>query len=126
LPPPQFGGPGGNALESSSDDLYLTTRPAAKQRDHLFPSKTRRRLDRNNLRETVQRIAERAGVSGVTIHRFRHTFAINFLRNGGSVLELQEMLGHEKMETVRIYAKLAEVDLAAAQRRSSVADNWRL
>jgi site-specific recombinase XerD len=42
------------------------------------------------------------------------------------VLELQEMLGHEKMETVRIYAKLAEVDLAAAQRRSSVADNWRL
>ena len=105
---------------------YLTTRPAAKQEDYLFPSKTNRRLDRNNLRETIQRVAERAGVAGVTIHRFRHTFAINFLRNGGSVLELQEMLGHEKMETVRIYAKLAEVDLAAAQRRSSVADNWRL
>ena len=82
---------------------YLTTRPAAKQEDYLFPSKTNRRLDRNNLRETIQRVAERAGVSGVTIHRFRHTFAINFLRNGGSVLELQEMLGHEKMETVRIY-----------------------
>ena len=126
LPSPQFGGPGSSAPESLSDDLYLTTRPAAKQEDYLFPSKTNRRLDRNNLRETIQRIAERAGVSGVTIHRFRHTFAINFLRNGGSVLELQEMLGHEKMETVRIYAKLAEVDLAAAQRRSSVADNWRL
>ncbi len=60
------------------------------------------------------------------MHRFRHTFAVNFLRNGGNVLELQEMLGHERMDTVRIYAKLAEVDLQAAQQRSSVADNWRL
>jgi site-specific recombinase XerD len=101
---------------------YLTTRPSARQKDYLFPSKTNRRLDRNNLRETIQRVAERAGVSGVTIHRFRHTFAINFLRNGGSVLELQEMLGHEKMETVRIYAKIA----GWTWRLRSAARRWRI
>lgn len=105
---------------------YLVTRPDAQPNDPLFAAKTGRVLDRNNLGDTLKRIGQRAGVLGVTVHRFRHTFAVNFLRNGGSVLELQEMLGHEKMETVRIYARLAEVDLAAAQRRASVADNWKL
>lgn len=105
---------------------YLATRPDARPDDPLFPTNTNRPLERNNLRKTLQRIGARGGVSNITVHRFRHTFAVNFLRNGGNVLELQEMLGHEKMDTVRIYARLAEVDLAAAQRRSSVADNWRL
>lgn len=106
---------------------YLVTRPNdASPTDPLFATNTNRPLERNNLRKTLQRIGERAGVPSVTVHRFRHTFAVNFLRNGGSVLELQEMLGHEKMETVRIYAKIAEVDLAAAQRKASVADGWRL
>jgi hypothetical protein len=30
------------------------------------------------------------------------------------------------MDTLRIYARLAEVDLQNAQRRASPADNWRL
>ncbi len=105
---------------------YLVTRPDVKPGDPLFASNTGTALERNNLRKTLQRIGERAGVLDVTVHRFRHTFAVNFLRNGGNVLELQDMLGHERMDTVRIYAKLAEVDLQVAQQRSSVADNWRL
>jgi len=105
---------------------YLAERPTASPNDPIFPTNTNRPLERNNLRKTLQRIGQRAGVANVTVHRFRHTFAVTFLRNGGSVLELQEMLGHEKMETVRIYAKLAAVDLQAAQRRASPADNWRL
>ncbi len=60
-----------------------------------------------------------------TVHKFRHTFAITFLRNGGSVLELQRMLGHERLDTVRIYASLAEADLQEAQKRASPADNWK-
>lgn len=105
---------------------YLVTRPDAKPNDPLFATNTDRPIERNNLRKALQRIGERAGVTGITVHRFRHTFAVTFLRNGGSVLELQALLGHEKMETVRIYAKLATTDLAAAQQRASPADHWRL
>jgi len=36
------------------------------------------------------------------------------------------MPGQEKINTFHIYAKLAEIDLALVQQRSSVADNWRL
>lgn len=105
---------------------YLVTRPDAQPDDPLFAAKSNRPLDRCNLGDTLKRIGVRAGVLGVTVHRFRHTFAVNFLRNGGNVLELQEMLGHEKIDTVAIYARLAEVDLQQAQRRASPADRWKL
>ncbi|MGE0278158.1 MAG: tyrosine-type recombinase/integrase [Nitrospiraceae bacterium] len=105
---------------------YLATRPESTPADPLFATARNTHLDRDMLLKMIRTTAERAGVHHAYIHKFRHTFAVNFLRNGGNPLELQSMLGHERMETVRIYARLAEVDLATAQRRASVADNWRL
>lgn len=105
---------------------YLAGRPGAMVDDPLFASRSGLHLQKDNLRHLVQRVAERTGVKGATLHRFRHTFAINFLRNGGNVIELKRLLGHEQMETVTIYVDLAQADLAEAQRRASPADNWRL
>ncbi|MCB0310296.1 MAG: site-specific integrase [Bdellovibrionales bacterium] len=59
-------------------------------------------------------------------HWFRHTPAINFLRNGGNIFVLQEMLGHSTLEMVRQDDKLAEEDFEQVQRTSSVADSWQL
>lgn len=92
----------------------------------LFATGSNRHLSRDNLLHTIQRIAERAGVAQANCHRFRHTFAINFLRNGGNVYALQELLGHSDLETVRIYLKLADLDLSAAMHAASPADTWRL
>lgn len=70
--------------------------------------------------------ARRAGVSHANVHRFRHTFAITFLRNGGNVLALQKLMGHEKMDTLRVYVELAQMDLQKAQQLASPADRWGL
>lgn len=105
---------------------YLASRPAARPADPLFASRSGLPLQKDNLRHLVQRVAQRTGVKGATLHKFRHTFAINFLRNGGNVIELKKLLGHEQMETVTIYVDLAQADLVEAQRRASPADNWRL
>jgi integrase/recombinase XerD len=105
---------------------YFIARKDILPKQPIFPANTGRHLERENLLDTIKRIAGRAGVTNVNLHRFRHTFAITFLRNGGNVLALQALLGHEKMETIRIYARLAEVDLVEAQRTASPADNWRL
>lgn len=105
---------------------YLADRPDAKPEQPLFATRTGIALERNNLRHLIENCAARAGVTNATVHKFRHTCAINFLRNGGSLLELQRILGHESMNTLHIYVTLAESDLSAAQRRASPADNWKL
>jgi integrase/recombinase XerD len=105
---------------------YLAERGDVKPNAPLFVTRTGTPLDPGALWHMVERCAARAGVEKATVHRFRHTFAINFLRNGGSVLELQRMLGHEQLNTVRIYASLAESDLLEAQKKASPADNWKL
>jgi site-specific recombinase XerD len=73
----------------------------------------------------VNRIGDRAGVSNAHPHRLRHTFAVTFLRNGGNVKTLQELLGHESLEMVMLYVKLAEQDIDGAVKHSPV-DNWRI
>lgn len=105
---------------------YLATRKAMKRDDPLLMSRDGGALSRFALRSMIEHLGQRAGVDGATCHRFRHTFAINFLRNGGNLFALQEMLGHASLEMVKNYAKIAELDLETAQKRASVADNWRL
>lgn len=81
---------------------------------------------RNSLADLISNIGKRAGVAGSHPHRFRHTFAINFLRNGGDPYTLQQILGHTTMEMVKEYLAIAQVDIDSAHRRASPVENWKL
>jgi integrase/recombinase XerD len=105
---------------------YLASREYMRQSDPLFATMGGGHMVRHGLGKLVARLGKAAGVDNAHPHRFRHTFGIWFLRNGGNLFELQKLLGHESLRTVQIYARLAETDLEAAGRRSSPADNWRL
>ena len=72
----------------------------------------------------MNKIGKRANVSYARSHRFLHTFAVQFLRNGGDIFTLQMLLGHSSMEMVKHYARLAAIDAEQAHRRASPADNW--
>jgi integrase/recombinase XerD len=55
-----------------------------------------------------------------TVHAFRHTFAVNYIRRGGSVFHLQKVLGHSTLEMTRPYANLMTEDLQAVHERVSL------
>ena len=92
----------------------------------LFVGRSSRRLNRDALRQVIHSLGEKAGVKKTYPHHFRHTFAITYLRSGGDLFTLQALLGHSSLDVVQIYARIAEIDIQQAHRRSSPADNWRL
>ncbi len=59
-------------------------------------------MQRTGLRLLIFRIGRHTGVPDAGVHRFRHTFAVNFLRNGGNLLALQDLLGHEWLSTTKL------------------------
>jgi integrase/recombinase XerD len=77
----------------------------------------------SGVQQMLRNCGKRAGVRNVHPHRFRHTFAIMYLRNGGDVFTLQRLLGHSDLETVKHYLNLVKADLEGAHRRASPADN---
>ena len=53
----------------------------------------------------VRRLGKEAGVSGVHVHRLRHTFAVSFLRAGEDTFTLKYLLGHSSLARVQNYLK---------------------
>lgn len=106
---------------------YLATREdGSDPKAPLFISAGDRPFNRDSLRILIRRLGERAQIAHVHPHKFRHTFAITYLRSGGDVFTLQSLLGHGSLDMVRHYAQIAEVDVENAHRKASPVDNWRL
>ena len=91
--------------------------------DHLlFANSTQTKLGRRNVLRDVKLLCRKLGFAPPcrTLHAFRHTFAVNYLRRGGSVFHLQKVLGHSTLEMTRRYANLVTADLQAMHERVSL------
>jgi integrase/recombinase XerD len=90
--------------------------------DLLFASRTKTALGRRVVLRDVKLLCKRLGFAPPcrTLHAFRHTFAVNYLRRGGSVFHLQKVLGHSSLEMTRRYANLVTTDLQAVHERVSL------
>jgi integrase/recombinase XerD len=88
----------------------------------LFANRTGTKLGRRNVLRDVKLLCKRLGFNppARTLHAFRHTFAVNYLRRGGSVFHLQKVLGHSTLEMTRRYANLVTTDLQAVHERVSL------
>lgn len=90
--------------------------------DLVFSGQRGQRLGRRNMLRDVKLLCGRLGIvpPARTIHAFRHTFAVNYLRKGGSVFHLQKMLGHSTLEMTRRYANLLTEDLQQIHEKVSL------
>ena len=95
-------------------DYLCNGRPQSDSRRVFLRAKapTRGFLGGSAIGGIVHTVVQRSGVTTPTrgTHQFRHGLATEMLRQGASLGEIGDMLGHRHPDTTRIYAK---VDLEA-------------
>ena len=79
---------------------------------HLWLSRQGTRLTSNAVQQIIRDLGRKARLDGVrcSAHTFRHTFAINFLKAGGSLRYLQEIMGHTSMKSLETYLRAVSAD----------------
>lgn len=75
------------------------------------------RLTRSGIEYILACLGAAAGVENVHPHRFRRTAATDLLRMGMPIEQVQELLGHVKIETTRIYCTVTREQVKASHRR---------
>lgn len=85
---------------------------------HLILNRFGNQMDPNGIWAVVKRHAGRSGVKkNVSTHTFRHTCATHMMKNGAPVRHIQELLGHDSLESTQLYTRVTINDLKAAHRR---------
>ena len=79
-------------------------------------------LTHNSIKMIFERLSSKSGVKRLHPHLCRHTFATNYLINGGDVFSLQQILGHTTLEMVRHYVNYAASQTTIQHRKYSPMD----
>jgi len=99
---------------------YLAVRRPISGRDAnaLFLSTRNQRISRSNVHALVKKHLSHAGLdsSEYSSHKLRHTAATLMLQNGVDVKAVQEVLGHEHLNTTEIYTHIDNEALRVAAR----------
>ncbi len=97
---------------------WLTVRPATANTDRnaLFVTRTHSRMTVSAVHYMVKQRLKKAGLdaSQYSSHKLRHTAATLMLQNGVDVRTLQELLGHENLNTTQIYTHVDNENLRTA------------
>jgi integrase/recombinase XerD len=85
----------------------------------VFLSRSGGRLSRQSAAAAVRGYAASAGLPDwMTPHLMRHAFATHLLQGGAGLAYIQEMLGHARPESTRIYTLVRSEDLKVVHTKS--------
>ena len=99
--------------------------PQSPRQDMVFLTADGRPMTKNRIETILKAYGQKAGITGVRVspHTFRHTGAVEFLRNGGDLFTLQRIMGHSGLQVLRGYVNLNQGDLIRVHALASPLDN---
>lgn len=106
-----------DACQTALEEYLAVRRPITGQdEDALFLSSQNERMSRSAVHAMVKKRLSEAGIdaSQYSSHKLRHTAATLMLRNGVDIRAVQEVLGHEHLNTTEIYTHIDNEDLRVA------------
>ncbi len=105
------------AVQEAVQDYLAVRRLSAPQEEPaLFLSNRRTRISREAIHAMVKNRLLQAGLDRekYSSHKLRHTAATLMLQNGVDVRTIQEILGHENLNTTQIYTHVDNAELRIA------------
>lgn len=106
-------------LKGALRDYLCLRRSLLKGPDHgaLLLARNGKRLSKPSFEQVIARLNRhraKLGLRHVHAHLFRHSIAVHLLRGGADIRYIQAFLGHECLETTKIYLRLVPADLRKA------------
>lgn len=89
---------------------YLSVRNGNGE-EYLFCTSYGDKIKRGSLYHSMVDYNLNRGVNKTGIHRWRHTFAKQWILNGGDIIKLQKTLNHSDLDMVRNYVNIFTKDL---------------
>lgn len=102
-----------DARKALSEWLEIS-RSARNDEEALFVSQKGGGLSARAMAEVVATLGSKAGLEGLHPHILRHSCAKNLVDQGIGIEKVAMILGHESLETTRLYTMPSEGDLQAA------------
>ncbi len=88
---------------------YLKIRPESDD-DSLFITKTGRPLLVRNIRTTIDKAFEKAGIKNARVNDLRNTFIAHHLAKGVALTTVSKLVGHKRLSTTEKYLNLIPQD----------------
>jgi len=120
--------PLGRQLKHDLENYLAQIRPliALEGEEALFVTEDGRRYSNEGMSTLIKTKLKKINVDGhYGPHKLRHTYATNYLRNGGQLEQLRIVMGHRDISTTQRYLSLLPEDLYKAQLSASPYDRVR-
>jgi integrase/recombinase XerD len=91
---------------------YLKYRQYEDVHDYLFCNEYGFKLVKSTVYHAMYEYNKKRGVQKTGMHRYRHTFAKQWVLMGGNVVSLQKILGHSSLAITQNYLNLLVTDVA--------------
>ena len=100
--------PLGELSKISLSNYIHKYRNEAKESEPVFVNRFGEKCTINTVKQVFQKLKKQTGILRLHAHLLRHTFATNYLVDGGDLETLRLLMGHSDLQVTMMYLHLAE------------------
>ena len=102
---------GTSAVEWVKSYLAVRRKKENTMVQNLFVTASGRPITRQTIFNFIKEYGEKIGLTGISPHTLRHSFATHLIQNSADVRSVQQMLGHADISTTQIYTHITDAHL---------------